>query len=53
MALVKDGKVVESRPLIPAFTVEKVLAKPGRAANGIRFVRLVGIRRNYTILQID
>lgn len=53
IASVNGGKVAEIQTLNPAFAVDKVLAKPGRTANGLRFVRKMGARRSYEILSLD
>lgn len=53
IAFVSRGKVAEIQPLHMAFTVEKVLAKPGRTTNGVKFVRRAGERRAYVVLSLD
>lgn len=53
IALVNGGKVAEVQPLHKAYTVGEVLAKPGRTAHGLRFVRKAGEQRSYVILSLD
>lgn len=53
LAFVTGGKVAEVQALHKAFTVREVLAKPGRTANGVRFVRMAGGQRSYVILSLD
>lgn len=53
IAFVSGGKVVEIQPVHMAFTVGEMLAKPGRTANGLKFVRKAGARRSYLILSLD
>lgn len=53
MALVKEGRIVESIALPEPWTVDKVLVKDAAYASGLRFARYAGMSRSYKILRID